>query len=102
MDAGAHVILEIDIQGARQVTRAMKSAISIFVAPPSFDELERRLASRATENEAERTVRLTNARSELAAAGECDHVVVNESVDAAGQSIVDLVTASTSTAPNKE
>ena len=102
MDAGAHVILEIDIQGARQVTRAMKSAISIFVAPPSFDELERRLASRATENEAERTVRLTTARSELAAAGECDHVVVNESVDAAGQSIVDLVTASTSTAPNKE
>jgi len=102
MDEGLHVILEIDIQGARQVKRAMKSAVSIFVAPPSFDELERRLTSRGTENEAERAVRLATARSELAAAGECDYRVVNDRVDAAGQSIVDLVIASTSTAPNKE
>jgi guanylate kinase len=102
MDQGLHVILEIDIQGARQVKRAMKSAVSIFVAPPSFDELERRLTSRGTENEAEREVRLATARSELAASGECDYRVVNDRVDAAGQSIVDLVIASTSTAPNKE
>jgi guanylate kinase len=102
LDAGVNVILEIDIQGARQVKRAMKSSISIFVAPPTFDELERRLAGRATESDAERAVRLTTARFELAAAGECDHVVVNDSVDVAGQSIVDLVTASTSTTPNKE
>jgi guanylate kinase len=102
MDEGLHVILEIDIQGARQVKRAMKSAVSIFVAPPSFDELERRLTSRGTENEAEREVRLATARSELAASGECDYRVVNDRVDAAGQSIVDLVIASTSTAPNKE
>ncbi len=102
MDAGLNVILEIDIQGARQVKRAMKGALSIFVAPPSFEELERRLASRGTENEAERTVRLATARSELSASGECDYVVVNERVDVTGQSIVDLVKASTSTAPNKE
>ena len=102
MDEGLNVILEIDIQGARQVKRAMKNAVSIFVAPPSFDELERRLTSRGTENEAERAVRLATARSELAASGECDYRVVNDRVDAAGQSIVDLVIASTSTAPNKE
>lgn len=102
MDSGLNVILEIDIQGARQVKRAMKGAISIFVAPPSFEELERRLADRGTETEAERAVRLVTAQSELAAAGECDYVVVNERVDVAGQSIVDLVVASTSTTPNKE
>lgn len=102
MDAGLHVILEIDIQGARQVKKAMKGALSIFVAPPNFDELERRLASRGTETEAERAVRLATARLELAASGECDHTVVNDSVDVASQSIVDLVIASTSTAPNKE
>lgn len=102
MDAGLNVILEIDIQGARQVKRSMKGAISIFVAPPSFAELERRLAGRGTESEAERAVRLATAKSELAAAGECDHLVVNERVDVAAQTIVDLVTASTSTAPNKE
>jgi guanylate kinase len=102
LDAGRNVILEIDIQGARQVKRAMKSALSIFVAPPTFDELERRLASRGTEDESERAVRLATARAELAASGECDYVVVNESVDVAAQSIVDLVLASTSKAPNKE
>lgn len=102
LDAGRHVILEIDIQGARQVKRSMKSALSIFVAPPTFDELERRLASRGTEDESERAVRLATARAELAASGECDYVVVNESVDVAAQSIVDLALASTSKAPNKE
>ncbi len=102
MDAGLNVILEIDIQGARQVKRSMRSAISIFVAPPSFEELERRLAHRGTESDVERAVRLATAQSELAAAGECDHLVVNERVDVAAQTIVDLVIASTSTAPNKE
>lgn len=102
MDAGRNVILEIDIQGARQVRRTMKRAITIFVAPPSFDELERRLEHRGTEDQTERALRLATARKELDAAGECDHVVINESVDVAAQSIVDLVIASTSTAPNKE
>lgn len=102
MDAGQNVILEIDIQGARQVKRAMKSAVSVFVAPPSFDELERRLASRGTEVPSERAVRMTTARQEIAASGECDYVVVNDRVDDVAQSIVDLVLASASTAPNKE
>lgn len=99
-DAGQHVILEIDIQGARQVRRQMKGTLSIFVAPPSFEELEKRLEARGTEGEAERRVRLRTARKELAAAGECDHVVINDSVDVAAQSIVDLVIASTTRAPN--
>lgn len=102
LDAGNHVILEIDIQGARQVSRRMKRSLSIFVHPPSFDELVRRLEARGTENDAERRVRLSTAAREIAAAGECDYEVVNARVADAGQSIVDLVTASIHPANNEE
>lgn len=102
LDAGKNVILEIDIQGARQVSRRIKRSISIFVHPPSFEELTRRLDTRGTEGEAERRVRLATAAKEIAAAGECDYQVVNVRVADAGQSIVDLVYASTHTANNEE
>lgn len=102
LDTGKNVILEIDIQGARQVARRAKRSVSIFVAPPSFQELERRLDERGTENAAERKTRLATARKEIAAAGECDAQVVNDNVDAAGQSIVDFVVASAFPADNKE
>ena len=102
LDAGKNVILEIDIQGARQVSRKIKRSISIFVHPPSFEELTQRLETRGTESEAERRVRLATAAKEIAAAGECDYQVVNVHVTEAGQSIVDLVSASTNTANNEE
>ncbi len=95
LDLGYHVILEIDIQGFRQVRRKMARTVrflSVFVEPPSFEELERRLLGRATEDSQTRQRRLETARAELAAKDECDHTVVNDEVERAAQSIVDLVT----------
>lgn len=93
LDRGLHVILEIDIQGLRQVRRKMRGTVrllSVFVEPPSFEELERRLVGRATEDLKTRQRRLVTARAELAAKDECDVVVVNDEVERAAKSIVDL------------
>jgi guanylate kinase len=102
LDEGKNVILEIDVQGAKQVKRAMRESMSIFVAPPSFDALRDRLAARGTESEGERKRRLATARRELRRQKEFDCVVVNESVEEAGQSIVDLVFASKDPKATKE
>jgi len=90
--AGRDVLLEIDVQGARQVKAAMgKTARFIFLAPPSFDELARRLVGRGTESQEVRRNRLLAARSELAAEPEFDHTVVNSDVDGAVTSLVEWV-----------
>ena len=102
LDQGKNVILEIDIQGARSVAKRVHGALRVFVAPPSFEELERRLAQRGTEDGTEREVRLRTAVSELAAQDECDFVVINSVVEHAGQSIVDLVIGSTHQTASKE
>jgi len=102
LDQGKNVILEIDIQGARSVAKKVRGALRVFVAPPSFEELERRLAQRGTEDATEREVRLRSARGELAAQDECDFVVTNRVVEHAGQSIVDLVSGSTHHTASKE
>jgi guanylate kinase len=88
---GKQVILEIDIQGARQVKQAMPDAQLIFIAPPSWQELTRRLASRATESEAEQAKRLETARLELDSQGEFDHVVVNDEVAICAAKVVELM-----------
>ena len=88
---GQPVLLEIDLQGARQVRAAMPDAQLVFLAPPSSDELERRLASRATEDEQARLARTRMARQELAAATEFDRVVVNDDVGRAAAELVGLV-----------
>ncbi len=75
--AGRTCLLELDLAGARQVRQAMPQARSIFLAPPSWEVLERRLRGRGTESEAAVERRLATARQELAAAGEFDQVVVN-------------------------
>lgn len=89
--AGEHVLLEIDLQGARQVRVSMPSARLIFLAPPSWDELVDRLVKRGTENEEERARRLETAKLELDAADEFDVVIVNETVQLAAESIVQLM-----------
>lgn len=94
IDRGIHVILEIDIQGLRQVKKKMKrraNLLSVFIEPPSFEELERRLVGRGTEDLVAQQRRLETARTELAAQHECDVVVVNDTVERAAKSIVDLV-----------
>lgn len=89
--AGQHVVLEIDLQGARQVREAMPEAHFVFLAPPSWDELERRLVGRGTEGAAERERRLATARTELAAAEEFDAVIVNDEVQRATDELVRLM-----------
>jgi guanylate kinase len=76
------------------VKRAVKRALSIFITPPSFEALHDRLSSRGTESEPERRRRLVTAERELRRQKEFDYVVVNDSVEKAGQSIVDLALAS--------
>lgn len=87
---GKTVLLEIDLQGARQVRRAEPSATLIFLLPPSWDELVHRLVGRGTEGEEERARRLRTAKVELAAQSEFDYRIVNEDVAAAAREVVEL------------
>ena len=91
LDAGRPALVEIDLDGARQVRRSMPGARLIFVAPPSWDELVARLAGRGTEDEGERARRLATARVELGAAGEFDHVIVNDTVSRATNELEGLM-----------
>jgi guanylate kinase len=79
---GADILLDIDIQGARQLrARYPRDAVTIFVVPPSFEELEGRLRKRATEDAAAIARRLTRAREEFAAYPEYDYLIVNADLD---------------------
>lgn len=90
--AGRPALLEIDLQGARQVRRSMPEALFVFLKPPSWEELVRRLVGRGTETEEERARRLETAREELAAEAEFDVTVVNHDVHAASEELVALMT----------
>ena len=83
LDAGYPALLEIDLAGARQVRQAMPEARLVFLAPPNWEELVRRLIGRGTEDAQEQERRLATARTELEAAGEFDHVVINDTVASA-------------------
>jgi guanylate kinase len=96
--AGRPALLEIDLQGARQVRRTMPEALFVFLSPPSWDELVRRLVGRGTETEAEREVRLGTAKAELAAAAEFDVVIVNDDVRRASEELVSLMGSRPATA----
>ena len=80
LEHGVPVLLEIELDGARQVRRAMPEALLVFLEPPSWEELERRLGRRGTETDDVVARRLAVAREELAAAGEFDEVLVNHEV----------------------
>lgn len=85
------VLLEIDIQGARQVKRAMPEATTVFLAPPSWEELVRRLQGRGTETAEEQARRLDTAKQELAAQQEFDQVIVNDEVAKCAAKVVELM-----------
>ncbi len=89
--AGRPAMLEIDLQGARLVRESMPQALFVFLKPPSWDELVRRLVGRGTETEEERARRLDTAREELAAEDEFDVTVVNHEVHAAAAELVSLM-----------
>jgi len=83
MDGGKHVMMDIDVQGARQVVQRFLDAVTVFVVPPSLEALVARLTGRRTENDEALALRLRNARLELSEAERYQHVVVNDSLDEA-------------------
>lgn len=85
---GRPALLEIDLQGARQVRESMPDAFFVFLAPPSWEELVRRLVGRGTEETEERARRLATARVELAAEREFDKTIVNDDVHRATDELV--------------
>ena len=94
--AGVPPLLEIDVQGARQVRAAMPAALLVFLAPPSYDELARRLNERGTEQEDVVRHRLATARAELTAEKEFDVRLVNTTVDEVCERLVMLMRATVS------
>jgi guanylate kinase len=85
------VLLEIEVQGARQVREAMPEAVQVFIAPPSEEALKTRLVGRGTDSQDEVARRLETAREELEAQGEFPHVVVNDRLEDAVAELEDLV-----------
>ena len=85
------IVLEIDLQGARQVREALPEAVQIFIEPPSFEALEERLRRRAADSPDQIERRLSAARAELEAASEFDHRIVNDDLERAVQELTELV-----------
>lgn len=91
MAAGRQVVLEIDLQGARQVKERVPDAQLVFLMPPSWEELVSRLVGRGTEDEAARARRLETAKQELASFDDADHVIVNVTVEETVEALVSLL-----------
>ena len=92
LEAGIPTLLEIELQGARQVRAAMPDAFLVFLAPPSYEVLAQRLIGRGTESPPVIAARLERAKIELAAAGDFDAIVVNDDVHLAATKLVELLT----------
>ncbi|MEX0993637.1 MAG: guanylate kinase [Solirubrobacterales bacterium] len=91
IERGAGVVLEIEVQGARQVRERMPEAVQIFIAPPSPESLRERLEGRGTDTAEQIEQRLRVASQELAARDEFRHVIVNDDLDRAASELHDLV-----------
>ncbi len=91
MRARRPVLIEVDLAGARAVKKAMPEALSVFLAPPSWADLERRLVGRGTESPEVMQRRLATARAELAAQDDFDVVVVNRELESACSELVSLL-----------
>jgi guanylate kinase len=90
-DEGSPVVLEIEVQGARQVREAMDDALQVFIAPPSLDALRTRLVGRGTDDPEQVEQRMQTAERELAARPEFAHVVVNDRLEQATDELVAIV-----------
>ena len=93
LDAGKWVVLEIDVDGTLSVLKQFPQALTIFVTPPSVEELERRLRNRGTESEEAIQRRLEVARRELQMTDQYRYTVINDDVDHAVREICDLLTS---------
>ena len=92
---GESVVLEIEVQGAREIKRRIPDAVLVFVEPPTFDDLERRLRARDTDTPQEIAHRIEIARDEMKAKPEFDRTIVNDSVDRAAHELVRVVREAT-------
>ena len=90
LDQGRDVMLEIDVQGAQQVYAKRPDAVRIFLAPPSWSELERRLVNRGTDSADKIRQRLTRARDEMALAVDYDYFIINDDVERAAAELNDI------------
>lgn len=93
LGAGFDVILDIEIQGARQVHEKMPEAVMIFIAPPTLEELERRLVNRGTDTAEAIRGRLARARQEYAEADFYSYIIVNDDADSAAAELASIITA---------
>lgn len=92
LNAGRNVLLEIDVQGALQVREKINNAVLIFIAPPSIEELSRRLINRNTESQHDLNIRLSNAAKELKFADKYDYIIVNDDLDLASRKLQEIFT----------
>lgn len=93
LEGGSDLVLEIDWQGAQQVRRLMPECVSIFVLPPSLEELERRMRARAQDSEQVIARRMAGARDELSHAPESDYVIINKDFDSATRDLLAIMRA---------
>lgn len=94
-EAGQNVILEIEIEGAKQVRKLLPDAVAIYILPPSMAELRRRLSGRGTETPEVVEKRLARAKQEIPYAYECDYTIVNDTVEQAADDLLAIITAAT-------
>ena len=94
VDKGEDIVIEVDVNGAKNIRSKLPQAISIFIMPPSFEELERRLSDRGTETKAAIGERMNSALSEIKRAVEYDYIVVNDDIDIAVQDIIQIISGS--------
>lgn len=93
IESGSIVVLDIDVQGARQIRKHIEDSVLVFILPPSAEELHRRLAGRGSEADQERRRRLRNAREELPSAVDFDYVVVNDDFEAGVAALAEIAAA---------
>ena len=93
LEEGSNVILDIEVQGARQVRGKMTDAVTIFVVPPSLSELERRLRNRGTESDETVRARLDRARQEYNEADFYDYIIINDDVEKAADELSAIINA---------
>lgn len=93
LESGMNVLLDIEVQGARQVAEKMPEAVKIFIIPPSLEELERRLVGRGTDTARAIEARLIRARQEYLEADFYDYIIVNDDADRAAEELKAIITA---------
>lgn len=91
LKAGRDILMDIDLQGARQMIQRFPQSVTIFIMPPSMEELEKRLRMRGTESRESLNLRLRNAKEEIAQRGICRHVLLNDDIDQATRTLIELI-----------